>query len=96
MADEKANTKKGGGHKATYARDNRTGKYLVRVTGPHSNKFVGREVPVTRLDDSVSNEKLTKVIWSGVNDDASKGPLGPVTLYAFEARPAEMQDEIEF
>lgn len=88
--------KKGGGHAATYARDNRTGKYLVRVTGPHSNKFVGREVPVRRLDNTMSNEKLTKVIWSGMNEDAEKGPVGPVTLYAFEARPADQIDEIEF
>jgi hypothetical protein len=95
MADSKEHSTKGK-HRATYARDNRTGKYLVRVTGPHSNKFVGREVPVTRMDDSVSNEKLTKVIWSGVNEDKEKGPLGPVTLYAFEARPAEQMDEVEF
>jgi len=95
MADPKTETTKGK-HRATYARDNRTGKYLVRVTGPHSNKFVGREVPVTRMDDSVSNEKLTKVIWSGINEDKEKGPLGPVTLYQFEPRPADQIDEVEF
>ena len=85
-----------GKHKATYARDNRTGKYLVRLTGPHSNKFVKREVPVTRMDGSTSTELLTKVIWSGVNDDPEKGDVGPVTLYAFEARPQGEQEEIEF
>lgn len=91
-----SDTSSKGKHRATYARDNRTGKYLVRVTGPHSNKFVKKEVPVTRLDGSTSNETLTKVIWSGVNDDADKGPLGPVTLYAFEPRPADEIDEFEF
>jgi hypothetical protein len=85
-----------GKHRATYAKDNRTGKYLVRVTGPHSNKFVKRDVPVTRLDGSTSNETLTKVIWTGMNDDPEKGPVGPVTLYAFEARPADQIDEVEF
>lgn len=95
MAENKE-AKKGGGHKATYARDNQSGSYLVRVTGPHSNKFVGREVPVTRMDGTSDTEKLTKIVWTGVNDDAEKGPLGPVTLYKFEARPKEEREEIEF
>lgn len=95
MAKDETENKRGA-HQATYARDNRTGKYLVRVTGPHSNKFVKREVPVTRKDGSTSTEMLTKVIWSGVNDDPEKGPVGPVTLYAFEPRPQEEIDEIPF
>lgn len=95
MAKETSESTKGK-HQATYARDNRTGKYLVRVTGPHSNKFVKREVPVTRLDGSTSTELLTKVIWNGVNDDPEKGRVGPVTLYAFEPRPQDEIEEIEF
>lgn len=91
-----SDTSSKGKHSATYARDNRTGKYLVRVTGPHSNKFVKKEVPVTRLDGSESKETLTKVIWSGINEDSEKGPVGPVTLYAFEPRPADQVDEFEF
>lgn len=94
MAEEKP-VKKGGGHKATYARDNRSGAYLVRVTGPKSNSFAGREVPVTRMDNSTSTEKLTKIVWTGVNDDPEKGPMGPVTLYKFEPHPRD-QEEVEF
>jgi hypothetical protein len=49
-------------HKATYARDNRSGSYLVRVQGPKSNQFAGREVPVTRMDGTEDTEKLTKIV----------------------------------
>jgi hypothetical protein len=93
MADKEAS--KGGGHKATYARDNRSGAYLIRVTGPHSNKFAGKEIPVGRMDGTVGKEKVTKIVWSGVNDDPEKGPVGPVTLYRFEPRPRD-EEEVEF
>lgn len=80
-------------HKATYARDKKKGGYLVRVTGPNASKFAGREVPVTRMDDSVETEKLTALIWSGTDTETSK----PVALYSFEARPRdELKDEIPF
>jgi hypothetical protein len=77
-------------HKATYASDKKKGGYLVRVAGPSAGKFVGREVPVTRMDDTESMEKLTKLIWSGIDTETG----GNVALYAFEARPRDPAQEV--
>ena len=78
-------------HKATYARDSKKGGYMIRVEGPHSNKFAGKEVPVTRMDDSESVEKLSKLIWTGTDEKTGK----PVTLYSFEPRPRD-EEEVVF
>lgn len=78
-------------HKATYARDKRKGGYLIRVQGPHAASFAGREVPVTRKDDSESMEKLDAMIWSGTDTDSGK----PVALYSFVAKPKDESDEDE-
>lgn len=78
-------------HKATYATDKKKGGYLVRVAGPHASEFVGREVPVSRKDNSETKEKLAKLIWSG--KDAVSGEN--VALYTFVARPRGL-DEILF
>ncbi len=78
-------------HKATYSTDKKKGGYLVRVAGPHASEFVGREVPVTRRDDTESTEKLTKLVWSG--KDAESGD--PVALYQFAPKP-RVDDEILF
>lgn len=86
MAPEKRN------HKATYATDKRNGGYLIRVAGPNANAFAGREVPVTRKDNSESNEKLVRLVWSGPDPE-----MGMVALYAFEARPREdVQEKLPF
>lgn len=80
-------------HKATYARDRRNGGYIIRVLGPNAAKFAGRDVPVTRRDDSESMEHLDTLVWQGTDDDTGK----PVALYTFEARPREeLDDEIPF
>jgi hypothetical protein len=89
MADETKAPKRA--HKATYARDSKKGGYMIRVEGPHSNAFAGKDVPVTRMDNTESNERLQKMIWSGVDEKTGK----PVTLYTFEPRPREEQ-EFEF
>jgi hypothetical protein len=79
-------------HKATYARDKKQGGYLIRVMGPHSNAFAGREVPVTRMDNSEEKEKLVRLIWSGKDDDTGQ----PVSLYSFEAKPKDAAAEVAF
>lgn len=82
-------------HKATYASDKyNPGQYNIRVIGPHAAKFSGRVVPVTRKDDSTSEETLGKCFWSGVDKDTGR----PVALYHFEAKPRdeELDDEIPF
>lgn len=79
-------------HKATYAADKKKGGYLVRVEGPHATAFVGREVPVTRKDDSESTETLERLIWSGIDQESGK----PVALYSFKAKPRAAADEIKF
>lgn len=88
MADKKP------AHSATYAADKKKGGYLVRVAGPHASAFVGREVPVLKKGetDPSSKEKLTKLIWSGVDTESG----GNVALYAFEARPRDPAEEIEW
>ena len=78
-------------HTATYATDKRKGGYLVRVSGPNSNAFVGREVPVRTRDDAEHMEKLIKVLWTGKDKETGEN----VTLYQFEGRPRDM-DMIEF
>lgn len=71
-------------HKATFATDKRNpGGYLIRVIGPHAAAFAGRDVPVTRKDDSESVERLTACIWAGVDEETGK----PVALYRFESKP---------
>lgn len=79
-------------HRATYATDKRKGGYLIRVSGPRANAFVGREVPVTLRDGSEQNEKLVKLIWSGTDKENGE----PVSLYSFEAKPREAAEEIVF
>lgn len=88
MPDEKGAKRS---HKATYARDNKKGGYLIRVEGPHASKFAGKDVPVTRMDNSESTEKLNRMIWSGTDKETGK----PVALYSFEAKP-QVEEEIIF
>lgn len=80
-------------HRASYATDKRNGGYLVRVEGPRAPDFVGREVPVVRLDQSENKEKLVRLLWKGTDEKTGK----PVALYKFEARPRDdLNDEISF
>lgn len=80
-------------HKATYATDKRKGGYLIRVIGPKANAFVGRLVPVTRKDNTETEEKLARLIWSGKDEETG----APVALYSFEPRPKDdLNDEIPF
>lgn len=85
-------------HKATYARDKKKGGYLIRVIGPHAAQFAGREVPVTRRDDSESMETLSDLVWSGIDEGTPDNPgTGkPAALYAFVPKPKDPDDEIPF
>lgn len=84
-------------HKATYARDKRNpGAYLIRIIGPTAAAFSGREVPVTRKDDTETMEKLLDCIWTGNNNDPQNpSDTRPVALYRFEAHPRDDADEID-
>lgn len=84
-------------HIATYAADRKKGGYNIRVVGPHAAEFVGREVPVTRRDLTESMEKLTKLLWSGVDEGTKENPGSgkPAALYAFAPKP-RVDDEIVF
>ena len=81
-------------HKATYARDKRNpGSYLIRVIGPHATAFAGRQVPVTRKDDTESVETLELAIWAGNDEETGK----PVALYRFVQKPRdEAEDTLPF
>lgn len=84
-------------HKATYARDKRNpGEYLIRIIGPHAAAFGGREVPVSRKDDTESVEKLLECIWTGTNNDPQNpSDTRPVALYRFAAKPREEAEEVD-
>lgn len=81
-------------HKATYATDKRKGGYLIRVAGPNASRFVGKEVPVTMKNGDEHNEKLVRLIWTGIDTENGEN----VALYAFEAKPREAteQDDLPF
>jgi hypothetical protein len=70
-------------HKATYARDKKSGGYLIRVEGPHASAFAGKIVPVVRRDDSENSEALDTLIWAGKDEETGK----PVALYRFVQKP---------
>ena len=78
-------------HKATYASDKRNGGYLIRVVGPHADAFTGREVPVTTANGAEHIEKLTRLVWKGmdVGNERITGTGLPLALYRFEAKPRE-------
>ena len=89
----KAETSNGRQHKATYARDKRTGGYIIRVEGPNAPRFAGRDVPVVRKDSSESVEHLEELIWQGVDQETAK----PIALYRFQAKPREdLDDDVTF
>lgn len=81
-------------HHATFARDKKNpGGYLVRVEGPTAAAFAGRDVPVTRKDQSESVETLTVAVWAGIDEESGK----PVALYRFEAKPRDdANDDLPF
>lgn len=85
-------------HTATYATDNRSGGYNVRVVGPYPEKFAGREVPVQTKGGSTHNEKLVRLLWTGPDKDPQTGALTgrQAALYKFEAKPREEQQEMPF
>lgn len=78
-------------HKASYAKDKKKGGYLIRVQGPNSNMFAGREVPVSMKSGDEQLETLGSLIWTGKDQDSGEN----VTLYSFVAKPKE-KVEAEF
>ena len=89
--------KSGRRHRATYARDKRTGGYLIRIAGPFPEKFQNRVVPVTMQNGDEHEETLTSLVWTGITPADSKfgNPGERVALYHFEPRPREIV-ETEF
>lgn len=91
---------KGGGHIATYSYNRRSMQYMVRVVGPHADKFENREIPVSRQNGQSNVEKLTRLVRSGIDDGKvvpeNKGK--PWALYQFVQKPRgeEIADEIPF
>lgn len=89
--DGKAPLKEGRKHRATYARDNRKGGYMVRVTGPYPERFAGREIPVTTRAGDEHTETLDKLVWAGKDKESGE----PVALYTFVSKPRE-ETELSF
>lgn len=80
-------------HKATYATDKRNGGYLIRISGPTPEKFVGQEVPVTQRSGEEHKERLTRLVWTGPD---TNNPGEKVALYKFEPRPRDPEQEVTF
>ena len=72
-------------HKATYATDKRNGGYIIRIQGPTPEAFAGRTVPVTMKSGDEHDEKLTRLIWTGIDTESGDR----VSLYKFESKPRE-------
>lgn len=82
-------------HRATYARDKKTGGYLIRIAGPSANQFAGMQVPVTTLSGEEHVEQLRNLVWSGVDTGEFGGKKGePVALYQFASQPREKVEAI--
>ena len=79
-------------HRATYARDNKNGGYLIRVQGPYPEKFAGRDVPVVLKSGKEHAEKLDRLIWTGTDKENGER----VALYSFVAKPRDTQTEVAF
>lgn len=79
-------------HRATYATDKRNGGYLIRVQGPYPEKFAGREIPVTLKSGKEHTEKLSRLIWTGQDEDTGE----KVSLYKFDPTPREKDDTVPF
>lgn len=93
MAENKANAdQKERRHRATYATDKRNGGYLIRISGPYPEKFAGREVPVMTKAGAEHNEKLSRLIWTGSDQETGE----KVALYKFEPAPRDMDEVVPF
>lgn len=96
MAKQPTDAAKKPQHKATYASDKyNPGQYNIRIVGPHAAKFrPGREIPVTKKDNTENIETLGKCFWAGTDEETRQ----PVALYHFESKPrsVEEDDEIPF
>lgn len=79
-------------HRATFSRDRRKGGYLVRVEGPHSNRFTDRTVPVTMRNGTEKDVTLRGLVWSGNDNESGK----PVSLYEFEKTIEDTDDDVLF
>lgn len=88
---EATTPKKATRHRATYSTDKRNGGYLIRVSGPTPELFVGREVPVTMKSGEVHFERLVRLVWSGSDQQTGE----KVAIYKFESRP-RATEEAEF
>jgi hypothetical protein len=85
---------KPGQHRASYARDNKKGGYLIRVEGPMCEKFAGRDVPVSLRDGGEpQTEKLDRLIWCGTDKER---PTVKIALYSFITKPRTDVEEIQF
>ena len=92
MAREAESKAPGRKHRASYATDKRNGGYLIRIAGPFAEKFAGQEVPVTMKDGREHSEKVTRLIWTGTDQESGE----KIALYRFEAKPREAEKPVEF
>jgi hypothetical protein len=87
-----------GEHRATFCKDNYTGKWSIRVVGPRANKFAKRIIPVIKGNGETVHEECGNLSWTGVDDgsviasDAGRN----VAIYVHRPKPRDLDEEIPF
>jgi hypothetical protein len=78
-------------HCATYARDSRTGRYVVKLIGPCAAYFEGRRVDVTLKSGGSRDEYLEECLsWTIDEEDQV------IAYYAFITRISDLDADIPF
>jgi hypothetical protein len=87
-----------GEHRATFCKDNYTGRWSIRIVGPRANMFAGRIVPVIKGSGDTVHEETGTLSWCGTDDGSvipsDAGKL--VAIYRHVAKPRALDDEIPF
>lgn len=84
-----------GDHRATFAADEYTGGWKIRVIGPNPNRFANRIIPVVRKDGTTTDVQLLGLSWydeSWKDDDTGEH----VALYEMQRQRRRLDDEIPF
>jgi hypothetical protein len=77
-------------HHVTYARDPCTGRYVVKVTGPHAAYFEGRRVLVSLNSGDSRDEYLEECLSWTIDEQEDQ----VVAYYAFITRISDLDADI--
>lgn len=82
-------------HTATFAADEYTGQWKIRIAGPTPNRFSNKVVPVRRADGTETDVQLLGLAYYDETwvDEATGGH---VALYFMQKQKRKLDDEIPF